>query len=393
MKTELKAKAPWEKGLLKVAEDGRHFCCGEEPFFLLGDTAWLLFHQLTLEESYVYLRNRKDLGYNVILADFIHTVDQKNLAGDSALTEEDPARPNTEGSFWTHVDAVMEMARELGLYMGILPVWGSSVVKSGRMNMENVDAYMDFVLNRYHDFPNIIWVVGGDVRGDVAIVSMQEWDDNTAKEEWFGEDSWKYVKRDLEKSPVRPVLDGEPSYEWIRQGLHDNSQPYWKAADVRRYAYWSVFAGAAGHVYGHNSIMQFYKDASREGAYGAKYLWSEAIHHPGGAQMVHLKKLCERVGFEKGHPAQEYLLSEQGEKYDYISVLAGDDFLLAYTVTGRPIALSLKAYGGRKLQAYWMDPVTGMYTYVSMVTGEEATFNPPEREDGTDVVLVLLAEG
>ena len=109
--------------------------------------------------------------------------------------------------------------------------------------------------------------------------------------------------------------------------------------------------------------------------------------------MVHLKKLCERVGFEKGHPAQEYLLSEQGEKYDYISVLAGDDFLLAYTVTGRPIALSLKAYGGRKLQAYWMDPVTGMYTYVSMVTGEEATFNPPEREDGTDVVLVLLAEG
>ncbi|MCR2049675.1 glycoside hydrolase family 140 protein [Acetatifactor muris] len=446
MKTKLEAKAPWEKGLLKVTEDGRHFCCGEEPFFLLGDTAWLLFHQLTLEESYVYLRNRKELGYNVILADFIHTADQKNLAGDSALTEGDPARPNTEGTFWTHVDAVMEMGRELGLYMGILPVWGSSVVKSGRMNMDNVDAYMDFVLNRYHDFPNIIWVVGGDVRGDAAYdvfrhmgkrmkednpdrlvtyhpfgrtssslwfheedwldfnlfqsghrrydqVSMQEWDDNTAKEGWFGEDSWKYVKRDLGKSPARPVLDGEPSYEWIRQGLHDNSQPYWKAADVRRYAYWSVFAGAAGHVYGHNSIMQFYKDTSREGAFGAKYLWSDAIHHPGGAQMVHLKKLCEWVGFEKGHPAEEYLLSEQGEKYDYISVLAGEDFLLAYTVTGRQIALSLKAYGGRKLQACWMDPVTGMYTYIGMVTGDQATFNPPEREDGTDAVLVLQAEG
>ena len=162
---------------------------------------------------------------------------------------------------------------------------------------------------------------------------------------------------------------------------------------MRRYAYWSVFAGAAGHVYGHNSIMQFYKDASREGAYGAKYLWSEAIHHPGGAQMVHLKKLCERVGFEKGHPAEEYLLSEQGEKYDYISVLAGEDFLLAYTVTGRQIALSLKAYGGRKLQACWMDPVTGMYTYIGMVTGDQATFNPPEREDRTDAVLVLEAEG
>jgi hypothetical protein len=27
---------------------------------------------------------------------------------------------------------------------------------------------------------------------------------------------------------------------------------------VRRYAYWSVFAGSCGHTYGHNAIMQFY---------------------------------------------------------------------------------------------------------------------------------------
>lgn len=39
----------------------------------------------------------------------------------------------------------------------------------------------------------------------------------------------------------KPTLDAEPSYEWILQGLHDNTQPYWKAKQVRRYAYWSVF--------------------------------------------------------------------------------------------------------------------------------------------------------
>ncbi len=436
-------QVPWEKGPLRVTEDGRYFRCGEEPFFLLGDTAWLLFHQLNLEESYIYLKNRRELGYNVILADFIHTADQKNLAGDSALVDGDPAKPDTEGSFWKHVDAVVEMARELGLYMGLLPVWGSSVVKSGCLNMENVDAYMKFVLDRYHDCPHIIWIVGGDVRGDAAAevfrrmgrlmkkdrpdrlvtyhpfgrtssslwfhqedwldfnlfqsghrrydqVSMQEWDDNTAREGWFGEDSWKYVERDLGKQPAKPVLDGEPSYEWILQGLHDRTQPYWKAADVRRYAYWSIFAGAAGHVYGHNSIMQFYRDTAREGAFGAKYLWTDAIHHPGGAQMIHLKKLCERVGFEKGHPAGEYVLYGQGEKYDYISVFAGEDFLLAYTVNGRRIALSLGAFRGKTLEARWMDPVTGLYTYIGEIAGGgEAVFNPPEREDGTDAVLVL----
>ncbi len=440
-----KGKVPWEKGSLKVTEDGRYFRCGEEPFFFLGDTAWLLFHQLTLEESYLYLRNRKELGYNVILADFVHTPEQKNRAGAAALTDGDPARPDTRGGFWEHVDAVVKMAEELGLFMGLLPVWGSSMVKNGCLNSGNADAYMKFVLERYHEYPHIIWIVGGDVRGDAAAdvfrymgkrmkadrpdrlvayhpfgrtssslwfhgedwldfnlfqsghrrydqVSMQEWDDNTAKEGWFGEDSWRYVERDRARKPAKPVLDGEPSYEWILQGLHDSAQPYWKAADVRRYAYWSVFAGAAGHVYGHNSIMQFYRDISVEGAFGAKYLWTDAIHHPGGVQMAHLKRLCERVGFEKGHPAGECVL-HQGEKYDYISVFCGDDFLVAYTVNGRQFELSLKDFGGMMLEAYWMDPVTGLYTYAGKAAGGgEAAFAPPEREDGRDCVLVLLAE-
>lgn len=438
-------QVPWERGPLTVSGNGRYFLCGEEPFFFLGDTAWLLFHRLTPEESYLYLKNRKELGYNVILADFIHTAGQQNRAGDSALISGDPARPDTEGGFWEHVDAVVEMARELGLFMGLLPVWGSSLVKSGCLNMENVDAYMEFVLKRYHDCPHIIWIAGGDVRGDTACdvfrrmgklmkqdrpdrlvtyhpfgrtssslwfheeewldfnlfqsghrrydqTRMQEWDDNTAKEGWFGEDSWRYVERDLLKTPVKPVLDGEPSYEWILQGLHDKSQPYWKAADVRRYAYWSVFAGAAGHVYGHNSIMQFYRDTAEEGAFGARYLWTDAIHHPGGAQMIHLKKLFERVGFENGRPAGEYLLCGQGERYDRISVFAGEDFLMAYTVNGRKMDLSLEAFVGKNMEAYWMDPVTGIYTYAGTVAGgENVSFTPPQREDGEDIVLLLQA--
>jgi hypothetical protein len=50
-------------------------------------------------------------------------------------------------------------------------------------------------------------------------------------------------------------LDGEPSYEGIPQGLHDPTQPLWTDADARRYAYWSVFAGACGHTYGDNAVL------------------------------------------------------------------------------------------------------------------------------------------
>lgn len=440
---ENKYEKPWENGSLRVTGNGRYFCCGDTPFFWMGDTAWLLFHQLTSREAYCYLRGRKELGYNVILADFLHTPEQVNLAGESALEEGDFSRIKKDGGFWEHVDQVLKMAEELGLYMGLLPVWGSSIVAGGSLNDGNLDGYLDFILDRYHDAPNLIWIVGGDVRGDVNPglfcrigrrmkedrpdrlvgyhpfgrtssslwfheedwldfnlfqsghrrydqTELGAWDDNSEKEGCFGEDCWRYVKRDYEKLPVKPVLDGEPSYEWVVQGLHDLTQPYWKAADVRRYAYWDVFAGAAGHTYGHNSIMQFYRDLSQKGAFGAKYLWSDAIHHPGGAQMIHLKRLMESVDYGNGRPAQELLLMEEGLKYDYVSVFAGENFLFAYTCTGRAIRLSLTNFKGKIKSAYWMDPVTGMQTFICEVTGkEEAVFLPPEREDGSDSVLVI----
>lgn len=65
---------PWEKGLLRVSDNGRYLCNGEEPFFWLGDTAWLLFQRCSLEESYAYLRNRRDKGFTVIQAVLMHSI-------------------------------------------------------------------------------------------------------------------------------------------------------------------------------------------------------------------------------------------------------------------------------------------------------------------------------
>lgn len=106
--------------------------------------------------------------------------------------------------------------------------------------------------------------------------------------------------------------------------------------------------------------------------------------------MIHLKRLMESVDYGNGRPAQELLLMEEGLKYDYVSVFAGENFLFAYTCTGRVIRLSLTNFKGKIKSAYWMDPVTGMQTFICEVTGkEEAVFLPPEREDGSDSVLVI----
>jgi hypothetical protein len=38
------------------------------PFFYLGDTAWELFHRLTMAEAELYLRDRAAKGFTVIQA-------------------------------------------------------------------------------------------------------------------------------------------------------------------------------------------------------------------------------------------------------------------------------------------------------------------------------------
>jgi len=124
---------------------------------------------------------------------------------------------------------------------------------------------------------------------------------------YYGEDNWKYTTDDYKKTPIKPTLDCEPSYEGIPQGLHDPAQPYWDDSDVRRYAYWSVFAGGCGFTYGNNAIMQFHKEGDKKPAYGVKDYWKEALNAPGASQMKYLKQLMLSRPYFDRIPAQELI--------------------------------------------------------------------------------------
>jgi len=432
----------WENGLLLVSENGRYLVNGSRPFFWLGDTAWLLMQQCTLAEAWTYLKNRKEKGFNVIQAILINTLPGED---DSSLASVKVDVMSKE--YWDHCDAVIKMAAELGIYMGLLPTWGS-VVKNNLIKIDQVDCYADFLGKRYGNCPNIIWILGGDIRGSEGMdihlklgkqlkelmpdkliayhpfgrtasslwfhqeawldinmfqsghrrydqASLGEWDDNASTEEFFGEDNWRYVDRDRSYEPAKPTLDGEPSYEQILQGLHDPIQPYWQACDVRRYAYWSVFQGAMGHTYGNNAIQQFYI-GNESGNYGVKEVWQEAIHHEGSGQMQHLKNLMLSVDYIKGRPAEELLLSGQKEKYGRVSVFAGEDFIFCYDYEGHEFTLDISGYKGMKLDAYWFEPVSGAYSYLRDVTGMEAvTVKPVAKCVGQNdwVLVIKLSDG
>jgi hypothetical protein len=436
-----------KKGLprLKVSENHR-FLVDENgnPFFWLGDTGWLLFSKLNREDADKYLTDRANKGFNVIQIMMLHTLGAKNVYGDSALVGQNLSRPlvtegnlfadTTQYDFWDHMDYVIDLAAEKGLYVGLVPVWGGNVTHGGVKN-EEAASYSAWIANRYKDRPNIIWMNGGDIMGSDSIriwktigstinandtshlitfhprgrmtssvwFHNEDWLDfnmfqsghrryDQDDTEWaFGEDNYKYVEMDYAKMPIKPTIDGEPSYEGIPQGLHDTLQPFWKDEDVRRYAYWSVFAGGFGFTYGNSAVMQFYKPGDKGAAYGAKEYWTEAINDPGASQMQYLKKLMLSRPFLERVPDQSLIAGENGLKYDYLAATRGNDYAFIYTYTGRNIPVQMGKISGQKVKASWYKPVDGTMTEIGEFenTGIHEFDPPGEPANGNDWVLIL----
>jgi len=137
------------------------------PFFYLGDTAWELFHRCTLHEAEMYLRDRAAKGFTVIQAVALAELDGLTLPnpnGDLPLIDHDPSRPNE--AYFRHVDAIVDLAAALGLYIGLLPTWGDKWhrlwgVGPEIFTPENARTYGRWLGQRYKDAP-IIWILGGD---------------------------------------------------------------------------------------------------------------------------------------------------------------------------------------------------------------------------------------
>lgn len=454
----MKNDLPWDNGKLKVS-DNKRFLCHEngKPFFWLGDTAWLLFTRLNREEAEIYLEDRRKKGFNVIQVMIIPGMTEgkvySNVYGEVAFEDfkttdwssvlGKPYDPDSN-SYWDHMEYIVDLAAKKGLYLAMIPIWGTAV-KRLDLKGDDVYEYSKWLALRYKDKPNIIWLNGGDIRGsDYTDVwqtignTIKEYDPNhlmtfhpfgrTQSSTWFhnepwldfnmfqsghrrydqqffnkqddtnvddgvwkGEDNWRYVEEDYAKKPEKPTIDGEPSYEAIPQGLHDPSEPYWTADDCRRYAYWSVFAGSFGHTYGHNAVIQMHKPEYGEGSYGVKSFWYEAISDPGANQMRHLKNLILSESFFDRVPDQSMIAGENGEKYERLIATRGQDYAFIYTYTGRNIPVNMGKIAGKRVAAWWYSPRVGSWTYIGAFDNSGTQeFNPPgEKRNGNDWVLVL----
>ncbi|MBW6502570.1 MAG: DUF4038 domain-containing protein, partial [Bacteroidales bacterium] len=314
---------PWKgsstdlsRGKLMISENKR-FLVFEDgtPFFYLGDTGWELFHRLNKEESERYLENRRAKGFTVIQAVALAELDGLNTPNDEGnrpLTDNDPLKPNE--AYWAHVDWVIKKAAEKGIFIGLLPTWGDKVDKRWGVGpviftKENAFEYGQWIGNRYKDYPNIIWVNGGDRDGGGEntpiwnalgegiksvdknhLMTFHPWGERSSSE-WFHNTSWldfnmcqtghgqrsyaifkRLVVRDYNLTPVKPCFDGEPRYEDHPVGWNPEVLGWFNDADVRQALYWNLFSGGLGHTYGCHPIWQM-KTPEREAVGLARNNW------------------------------------------------------------------------------------------------------------------------
>lgn len=442
-----KVAKPWDNGNLKVSDNQRYLQFDNgQPFFWLGDTGWLLPERLDRAEAQYYLQKCRRAGYNMVQVQVLDGVPSYNIYGQQsnpAGWDMSKADPQGVYSYWDHLDYIIDLAEQNGIYIGMVAIWGSQV-SSGHINAQQAKAYGKFLANRYKDKKNIIWMMGGDIKGDIhpevweaLATTIKGIDKNHlmtyhprgrytsakwwSKAKWMDfhmfqsghrkygqrmgnaeypipdnteEDTWMYVDSTWAYQPMKPVLDDEPSYEDIPKGLHDPNEERWQDYDVRRYAYWSVFAGSCGHTYGHNAIMQMLKPGypTSYGSDGAEKSWYQALNDPGYNQMKYLKNLMLSFPYFDRIPDQSIIAGENGTQYNRLLATRGNDYLLVYNYNSVPMKLDLDKISGDKKQVWWMDAATGNLRYLGEYDSKTLTFNPQnrDRKKVNDGVLIAV---
>lgn len=416
-------------GNLVVSANGRYLEFEDgTPFLYLGDTAWELFHRLNREEAEKYLEKRREQGFTVIQAVVLAELDglnTPNAYGERPLIDNDPLKPNEK--YFEHVDYIVNLAAEKGLFIGMLPTWGDKVDPQwGRgpaiFNAENAHSYGQWIGRRYKDQPNIIWINGGDRWcGDPnykawdalgkGIKSVDpnhlmtyhphggissswcfhdaEWLDFNMLQSGHGDryiPNYYKVKADYDLSPVKPCMDGEPNYE--DHAINWNPENGWfDDWDVRRSSYWGVFAGGHGITYGCHPVWQFY-DKGREPITSARHYWYDVLDLPGAWDMIHLRNLLESRPVKGRIPDQSVIVSETGDDNSRILAVSGEGFIMVYLPANISVRVNAHKLQAELVRAWWYNTRTGKAIEIAVYGGlEERTFEVPVK--GVDWVLVI----
>jgi hypothetical protein len=432
---------------LQVSDNKRFLVTADgQPFFYLGDTTWELFHRLNREEAIRFLDNRAAKKFNVLQSVAIAELEghtDPNPYGHLPFVDLDVTKPavkdGPQNDYWDHVDFIVREANQRGLYIGFLPTWGRfwHDTNQGRkplFNAANAEVYGEWLGQRYKD-AGLIWILGGDRGVDndeqkeiirAMAKGLRKGDGGThlmtlhppggnGSSTWFHNDDWldfnmrqnghvaeftgRYdsTRKDYDRTPIKPVIDGEPIYEDHPVSFDAKKLGHSIAGDVRRPLYWNLFTGAFGHTYGHHSVWQMWSPG--KGPINNPLMpWSEAMDQPGAAQMQHGRALMESRPFLTRIPDDSIIASNRvptsipgAGRYRFVATRdEGGSYAMVYAPVGRKFSVNMDKITGAQVKAWWFNPRDGKATAIGTFENKGVReFTPPDLGEMLDSVLVL----
>ena len=396
----------------RISESHRYLTrTDNSPFLLQGDAGWSLIANLTNEDAENYLQNRRAKGFNAVLVNLIEHKFAKNAPGN--IYGEAPFPNMSDWSvqnekYFAHADWVIRKAAENGIVVLLAPIYlGYPGTDEGFMDEvmangpEKLLRYGQFLGQRYRDFDNIIWVMGGDrdpgpARENVDMVAfgIRQYDqrhlfsahchsDSPPPEQYPGpwldiNTSYAYqivhlrLLEDYNRKPAMPFFLIESVYE----GEHNSSE-----VQIRRQAYWTILNGGFGHVMGNRPIWLF--DPG----------WNTAMDGSGSVGMMYWGKLFRSRRWFDLVPDQDHKVITNGLGefwgFDYLTAGRTHDgsTVIAYMPSARTITVDMTKFSGAEVNAWWFDPRTGKATAAGNFPATGARqFTPAGQQDW---VLVL----
>ena len=378
---------------IRISSNGRYFVDADgKPFFWQGDTEWELFHLFSLADAKELLSDRRKQGFTVIQVmvtgvypEWDASKGMKPWQEQQAWLNNNPLTPNEE--YFKRADAIVAAAGEEGIIL-VLGVYHGRDNDFNRINASNVKVWSRWLSQRYRSAKNVVWsmyphadpasepVVRAAVRGlqdgdgGAHLITLHP-DPSPTSSSFMHTDFWlsfntlqtwstdlmnyDMVRSDYERTPVKPVVDGEARYE-----EEDGTTPF----QVRRAGYWAYLAGGF-YSYGHRDN------------WASPQTWSSWYNTPGVKQMQIMGDLFRSLEWWRLVPDQSLFVD--WTKGDVAARSSGGDWIVAYLTSKDAVSIRLSAITASDLAtAAWVDPVTGAKTAIGVFpTSRTKEFSAP----------------
>ena len=345
--------------------------------------------------------------------------------------------------YWDHVEYIIQEADKRNMIVALLPVWGRRYVNAIHkpysepvFSIESMNSYGAFLGSLLRKYDNLIWVLGGDVQADAGgnyltyYRSMAEgiiygitqekirWDEdsplwdkalityhpdgNPSKNSstWFHKDQWldfnmietyefkdsvyKAVSNDYNlNNPIKPTVMGEPSYEGIMPGKPT------RGIDMRRQAFQSFFAGAAGFTYGGK-----FDEEGNGPLWSPFHGWKKMLDMEGAKTMRYVKLFCMNQNWPNWTPDNSILAGEE-EKGALQPVAVRNNFVnefYIYFPENRSISVDLSEEKIVNISVQWFNPYSGDYTAKDRIKPLNVPFEIKPPEAWLDALCILKIE-